>query len=210
MSVMEKLFGAFGGQPAPQPAPQPQPGNIPAGSGATNPANSTVPEGGGAAPEAAASPLAEFAELWKPAEGANQPTEMFGNVDPKKLMEAASKTNFAQAIPKEVMQKIANGGQDAMEAFAVAMNTVSQQVYANSALATTKIVEQALKKAQETYDARLPGIIKQHTVSDALRSDNPIFSNPAVAPIISALEQQLTQKFPSATATEITDMAKIS
>ena len=54
----------------------------------------------------------------------------------------------------------------------------------------------------------LPQHIKRQTVTDALRSENPIFSNPAVAPIISALEAQMTVKYPNATAPEITAMAK--
>ncbi len=214
MSIMNSIFGAFTGgtsaaptTPVPQAAPTP--GNIPAGTGGADPANTLTPPGTTATSQESASPLAEFADLWKPvATDPNAPTSMFGDVDPQKLMEAAKKTDFSKAITSEQMQAIAGGGEGAVAAFAAAMNSVAQTVYANSAMATTKIVEQALTKAQNNYDSKLPGIIKQHTVSDSLRADNPVFSNPAVQPLITALESQMAVKYPNATASELTSMAK--
>lgn len=209
MSVMEKLFGAFTGsqQQQQQTQQQPQPGNIPAGSGATSPTNTTVPEGGAPAPEAKA-PLADFAKLWEAPENTPQPEALFGNVDPQKLMEAAGKTDFSKVITPEQLQAINAGGEGAMAAMMQAMNKMSQAVYANSAMATTKIVDQALKKAQEQFNSQIPTLVKQHTVSDTLRTENPIFSNPAVAPLVEAMKQQFTLKHPNATAGEIAQMTK--
>jgi hypothetical protein len=65
-----------------------------------------------------------------------------------------------------------------------------------------------LAKSRENFLAELPQHIKQQQVSTTMRDSNPIFSNPAVQPIISALEIQMTQKYPNATPTEITSMAK--
>jgi len=211
MSLMTNIFGALTGGtgPAPQQQQQASPaGNIPPGSGATDVGNPQVPVGTVAASQEPSSPLADFADLWKPADNANAPTSMFGEIDQTKLMEAAKKTDFSKAVSKEQFEAIAAGGQGAVEAFAAAMNSVAQTVYANSAVATTKIVEQALTKAQQSYDTRLPGIIKQHTLSDTLRSENPVFSNPAVQPLISAMETQMAVKYPNATASELTSMAK--
>lgn len=209
MSIMDKIFGGFGASaPAPntQPAQQVNPGNIPSGAGATDSSNTTVPPG--TVQTSQESPLANFADLWKPVENAQTPEAMFANVDPAKLMEAAKKTDFSKAISPDQLEAIAGGGQEAVAAFASAMNSVAQTVYANSALATTKIVEQALAKAQQQYDAKIPGLIKRQTVSDTLRTENPMFSNPAVQPLISALEAQLAVKNPNATANELTSMAK--
>jgi hypothetical protein len=75
-------------------------------------------------------------------------------------------------------------------------------------LLTTKIVEQALARQQANFEAKLPGIIKQHTVADSLRNENPIFSDPAVAPLVKAMEHQLAQKYPNATSSELTQQAK--
>ena len=199
MGIFDSMFSAFGGTPAQQQPVQQQqtPGNIPPNSGAVDPANSTVPAGTVTQsqqqpPET--SPLDAFADLWKPVEG-QTPEQLFPNIDPAKLMEAAKKTDFAKVITNEQMEAIAGGGQNAVAAFTGAMNSVAQAVYANSALATTRIVEEALKKAQSTYDAKLPSLIKKQNLSDTLRAENPMFSNPAIQPIISALKLKLHLNF---------------
>lgn len=227
-SIMSMFNGMFGSQPQQQAqvAGNPgagQPGNIPPQAGATDNSNSTLPPGtvaaanqntgtpeSGASNNQAAAPLAEFADLWKPVttEGAAQDTSFLGNVDPAKVMEAASKTNFSQVLSQDALAKITQGGPEAVAAFADAMNKVAQNVYAQSAIATTKIVEQGLAKAQGKFSADLPQQIKRHTVTDNLRQDNPAFNNPAVAPLISAMEQQFTLKYPNSSASEITAMAK--
>lgn len=220
MSVMEKIFGAFNqnqqqnqqnqqNQNQQQGTPvTPQGSQIPPNAGATDPNNPTVPPGGNTTPTTPESPLKDFATIWEPNVNAKPDEPLFGNVDPNKLMEAARKTNFSGAITKDMMIKIQAGGQEGAEAFQQGMNAVAQTVFANSALATTKIVEQALEKQRKSFEEKLPGIIKQHAVSDSLRNENPIFNDPAVAPLIKAMEHQFAQKYPNATASELTQHAK--
>lgn len=209
MSVMEKLFGAFGaGAPAAQPTPPgaTPPGNIPANAGATDPNNPQVPPQEVTPP----SPMADFADLWKPSETTQETTQQgfLGNVDPQKVMEAAARTDFSKAIDKDTLARINAGGADAMTAMMESMNKVAQHVFAQSAMSTTKIVEAALAKAETKFQADLPGQVKRLSVTENMRNENPIFSNPAVAPIIAAVEFQLQQKNPTASASEITKMAK--
>lgn len=193
-----------------QPGQTPPPVTTPPG--ATDPTNPTVPANSPGTPgePKVESPLDQFADLWKidPNAAAAGKAENLFNIDPAKLQEAASKTNFSQVISQDTIQKMAAGGQEAVEAFVDSMNKVAQATYAQSAMATAKIVEQALGKAQESYDARIPNLIKQHQVSDNLRNESPIFNNPAVSPLISAMEVTFTQKYPNASASEITKMAK--
>jgi hypothetical protein len=207
VAFLAGLQNIFGGNSAPvvgaAPAAAGSPGSIPEGAGTTG-ANTTVP----ATEAEPAAPLADFAKLWERNASDTTQQPVIGAVDPKKLMEAAQKTDFAKAIPKDTMAKIQAGGQEGQEAFAQAMNLVTQTVYANSAMATAKIVEQALAKQQSNFEAKLPQIIKQHQLSDTLRSENPVFSNPAVKPLINAMEHQLATKFPDASASELTAMAK--
>lgn len=208
MSLLSNMFGGFGATTvapaAAAPAPV-TPGNIPENTQLANPNNPTIPDGAGGAPD---TPLADFATLWDKDPNAAAPAPMFGTIDNAKLMKAAQGTDFAKAIPKELMAKMQAGGQEGLEASMAAMNLMSQTVYANSAAATAKIVEQALTKQQAAFEAKLPGIIKQHHMSDSLRSENPALSNPAVQPFIQAMESQLAVKHPGATATELTAMAK--
>ena len=220
MSMFSNLMGSS--QPAAPAAPPgtvgtpATPGNIPQGApntGVTTPGtapNGQVPATVTDPTGTSATPFDSFQDLWK-----NDPVDpnaaapgVFGKVDPQKFMEAAGKIDFSKAVTPEMLQAISTGGDAAMNAFATAMNKVAQGVYAQSAFATTKIVEQALSKSKESFMAELPQHIKKQTVTDSLRAENPIFSNPAVQPIISALEAQMTVKYPHATAPEITQMAK--
>lgn len=219
MGIMDMFQNAFGShqqsnqptQPAAAANTPPQPGNIPATTPNTA-ASSAAAAPNGTLPANAdgASPLDQFKDLWQPVttDPNAPPADSIFNVDPKKMMEAAMKTDFSKAVTPEIMAKINAGGAEAMTAMMEAMNRMSQATYGQAALASTKIVEQALLKAQESYDARIPAMVKKFQVGESLRADNPIFSNPAVSPLISAMETQFTQKYPNASAAEITALAK--
>lgn len=161
-------------------------------------------------PSPNASPLDNFTTLWEPEPNKNTetPADRFANVDPQKIMAAASGADFTKVITPETMNAIKAGGDGAMDAMLQAMNKMTQTVYAQSAIAANKIVSQALREASERSDADLPGKIKQQTVSDTLRTDNPALSHPAAAPILQAIEFQMSQKFPNASAAELTTLAK--
>jgi hypothetical protein len=157
------------------------------------------------------SPLDQFKSLWEPTAtpqvDGTLPANMFSGTDPAKMLEAARKVDFSKSIPPEVLSKITAGGPEAATAFAQALNDVSQRAYAQSSFASTKIVEAALAKFQEGIDARLPGQIKKHAVSDSIRESNPALMHPAAAPIMEAMQSQLAVKYPNATVSEIRDMA---
>lgn len=234
MGIMD-IFSGFGGgntnQPTTPPAstaPAPNsgagnPGNIPPNTG-TPPTGDNVTAPNGVVPpttttnppttttnEENKTPLDEFADIWKnePTDpNKAKPTGVFGNVDPKKFAEAAGRIDFSKVVSPEQLASIAKGGEDAQKAFATALNSVAQTVYAQSAFASTKMIDAALARAKEGFMADLPQHIKKQQVGESLRNENDIFSNPAVSPIIGALESQLTIKYPNASAREITDMAK--
>lgn len=163
------------------------------------------------ATDPAASPLDQFKSLWEPTSNPQVdntlPANMFAGTDPAKMLEAARKVDFSKSIPPDVLAKITAGGPDAAAAFAAALNNVSQQAYAQSSFASTKIVEAALAKFQEGLDNRLPSQIKKHQVSDSIRESNPTLMHPAAAPILEAMQSQLTVKYPNATVAEIRNMA---
>ena len=211
MNIGEMFKSVLGtNNPAQAPNGQQNPGNIPTNTGTTT----ADPTGSSAITETKAepivSPLEEFKDIWQPnATDPNaQKDELFGQIDPKKLMEAAGRVDFSKSLTPEHFKKISEGGEGAMQAFADSLNQVARQVYAQSAFATTKIVEQAVAKAESRFADKVPSLVKKHQVSDSLRSENPVFSNPAVQPLVSAIESQLTMKHPNATASEISDMAK--
>ena len=217
MSIFDKLFGSAPASTPPQNLP---PGAQPGQQGplqGTQATSQTAPNGMIPAqnqetppqqqsmPTVPATPLDPFKDVWQTAktpEG-SETQGMFANLDPQKLMESARKVNFSGALTPENMQKIQAGGQEAITALTESLNSVAQTVYAQSALATTKIVEQALNKQKEQYAAELPGMVKRHSTSESLLSNNPLLQNPAIQPLVGALQEQLIRKNPNATGAEI-------
>lgn len=155
-------------------------------------------------------PLDQFNTLWEtdPNNTAPGTESIFANLDPAKIFEAAKNANFAGTISQENLQAISQGGEPAMRAFQEAMNAATQAVFAQSTLATTKIVEQALAKQAAKYEEAIPNLVRKHAASDSLHTENPALSNPAAQPIISAIQAQLAIKHPNATATQLKTMAK--
>lgn len=213
MSIFDKLFGAA--QPTAQTPAAPAaaaPGNL--NPNATQPlaANpgvpATAPTPNTTEPAPAASPMDQFNELWQPAVVDPEANQPLINIDPKALAEAARKTDFAKLIQPELMARVQAGGEDGSIAMMQMLNQVAQGVYAQSAFANSKMVEQAIAKARDQFNSDIPAHVKKLQVSDTLRQENPVFNHPAASPILGAVESQLTVKYPNASASEITTMAK--
>lgn len=231
MSVASAIQQLFGGTPANlqrpmTPAQAANPNNAasvppvnPAPTGNVNPAasNGTNPsptgEGNGVVPlqvvdpNVPASPLDSFKDLWHtdPVDPASLPKPMFDGVTPQKLAEQAKKVDFTKSITPENLAAIQKGGPEALAAMVESMGHVAQTVYAQSAYATTQIVAKAVKDSQAQSESNLPDLVKRLSVREGLRSDNPILKDPALAPIITALETQMTLKNPNASAQDIQD-----
>lgn len=203
--------------PAQQQAPAPTPGtpgNMPAAPVVSNMPGTGVTPNNSVANQpdntTSQSPLDAFKDLFTIDPATSNPANSIPtfNVDQAKLREAAAKNDFSKVIPPELLEKIAAGGAEAQQAMMAAMNAMSQRVYADSAFATTQILEAALKKQAEAIESRLPGLIKNQNLSESLRTENPIFSHPAAAPMLDTLQKQVLQKFPNATVTEQKEMAQ--
>jgi len=160
-----------------------------------------------AAPESD-SPLAEFANVWDtvPSDGKDDSAPM--QIDPTKLQEAVLKADFSKQITPEILAKIAEGGEGAVQATMQAMNSVGQQVMMQSTLATNKMIDQAVAKAVTTQQSKIPELLAKQNLSNSLKDANPVFNDPAVKPVIDAVANQLQSKFPQASTTELTAMAE--
>jgi hypothetical protein len=216
---MDRLFG--NNNPAPSTPSATSPANPAELNTSGNPAlgtNPTVPATVDAngnpvtptTPATPATPLDAFAKLWEDAPnptGDNANAGLF-NVDPEKLKAAAASVDFTKSLTPELMQQIAGGGENAMKAVMEAMNKTAQATYAQSAMATTKIVEKAVEKANADFMAKIPSMLKSQNLSNSLLEENPALSHPAAAPLIDAVQKQLTTKYPNATSSELNKMAK--
>jgi hypothetical protein len=226
MSIMAKLFGNLGIQ---QPAGAPQqtqapvanpnapamPGNMPANNNnPPAPGNPTAPNSAVQATantpnDGAAKPtpegLEKFADLWniKPEDQPKGHEPVFAGVTPEAIQQVAGKQDFSKVVTPELMQQISAGGEAAVAATLQAMNLMAQQTYAGSAEASMKLIETALEKQRTQFEASLPNLVRQQTVAQTLRSSNPIFNDPAAAPMLKGLQDQFQLKNPTATPEQI-------
>lgn len=211
-SVMSRLFGSAPAAQAPVAATPPGPGNIPADAAARIASvdnQATAPNG---MVPATATPalkgLDAFADLFTPVQGQqqNQGQPLF-NVDQNKMLEAARNQNFKPIASPEQMQAILAGGEQAAAAMMDLMNDTAQRVYAQSAFASTKLIERGLETSNFAKADALPEAIRRHTTTATMRESNPLFSNPAVQPMIDMAKQQILVKYPNATPSEVAALA---
>lgn len=212
-SVMQKIFGA----PAPVAPPNQQQVNTsnnlqnnaappePASSSNAAP-NGTIPPG--TIDDANKSPGDKFSKLWETTPiDPNKQEQSDQGLTPQQMLEAASKVDFAKVLDKDLIAKITAGGEDAAAALVQALNKVSQQTYAQTVLVTDKLITAQVEKAQHTFANKVPELVRRQKIQDGLIKDNPAFKDPAVAPVVGLIQNQLAEKFPSATADEIQQMA---
>lgn len=155
------------------------------------------------------SPLDGYKDMWQAADTDLKVTSLVPDmkVDPKLIMEQAKKFDFSKAISPELTTKALAG--DAA-AFGQVLNQAIQASFAQQTHTTTRIVEAALTEQEKRFnDVVLPAKLREHNISAGLRAEeNSLFSNPATAPVLSMIEQQLQIKNPTAPASEIQKLAK--
>lgn len=228
MSIFDQIFGKAPTTPTAVPTPaqvqqaQAQaaatPGNMPADtatrvastSSAGTAPNGTVPAGTDTAGKAGKSGLDVFSDLFQtdPNAPKPEPGQPLFNVSKEKMMESARKQDFKESVTAEQAAAIAAGGPEAVHTLMEIINTVSQNVYAQSAFTTTKLIENALDRSKFAKTDDIDSRIRSSSVSNSLREENPLFSNPAVAPMLDMVKSQMLVKFPQATTAEIADMSK--
>ncbi len=155
------------------------------------------------------SPLDQFATLWENDPNAPK-TENFTPevLDQTKLQEVMSKVDMTAAVTPENLAAIQAGGEEATKALMNSLNSVAQQTLMQATVISNKMSEQNTINLQKSILAQIPNLLKEQGLSNSLAEQNPIYSNPAVAPVIDAVKSQLALKNPNATVSELTTMAQ--
>lgn len=198
-----------GQQAANQQTQQQAAGNPTVPSAGTPQSNGSVPAIP-AAGQGSASPLEGYKELWKVDASTNgsQPGNSDSFVpnfelDPVKLTEAASKIDFLATVPQD---QLAAAMTDP-EAMKAVINNGLRNVFANAMTGSGNLVTHSMGKAQEALlNKVLPESYRTQAVQAAL-ADNPVFSNPAVAPVVDMVRDQMQRKYPTASPQEIANHA---
>lgn len=198
-------------------APQPRPGqtNLPAANpqqvlSPNQPAqDSTQQPQGGQQPQAPASPLDKFTELWHPkknekgepvapaADPLRQPVFTF---DPAKIQATADQMDFTGGVDPELVSK-ALGGDAA--AFSDVINQAIRTAVVGMTMNNGNLINTALASNNERLTAQLPTHIKKHQLQEASPEDNPVFNHPAAQPLVQTLKQLALAKDPNARVSDI-------
>lgn len=198
MGIMDTLFGS-GNKTAAAPAPA-------ASTGA--PAAATGDQGAAPAGQQNQSPLDSFNEAFK-IDTSNAPpadTRLFGEVDPKKVMESAGTVNFLQVANPTDIEAVKAGGDEATKALGRILQAVTSASYGQSAIASTQMIEQAATLLEQRLMNKLPGQVRNTLVDTTLASSNAAFNHPAVAPLVELAKSKFIQANPTASAEEISSM----
>lgn len=195
--------------PAPTPNPNPNANSAPIPgvdpNNPTNPANAPAPQSAVNPPQTdPQDPFKAFSGMWDidPTKLNPETPAFFANIDHAKVMESARKTNFAQ-MTQEQASAIQAGGPEALKAMQQILNAAAQNVYGQGAIATSRMVDQALAAQRKQFQDMLPGLITQQQARATIQETNPIFTNPALAPMVEGLRAQFQAKNPNATPAEL-------
>lgn len=201
-------------QPGQVANPNIQPGTNPQVDNKTvpNPGDTIPPNNLAAFPEnkttEGASPLDSYKDLFtvgKDDKAAPSLVPSF-TMDTKAIFEAAGKIDFTKAISPELLDKASKGDAASL---AQLVNQAAQAGFAQATVTTGNIVKDALTKQADTFKNEvMPDILRRHQISVGM-SENPLYTNPAVAPLLKSVEGQLAIKYPTASSDEITKHAKV-
>lgn len=206
---MAGIFDIFRAPPAPAPAPAPA--TPQQGTSQQQTGTESQSQQQDTSTQQQQSPLDTYKDLFDTSKDSTaqptlDPSAPLFNVDNSKLQEAVSKLDVSKSIPPEVFAKISQGGQEAQQAFAVAMNKVAQEAFGRSIAVAAQMVNAANQKILESVDTHIPGQMSKLLLQNHVLDDNPAFKHPAVQPLISAVSEQLRAKNPGKSAAEIKQM----
>ena len=190
-----------GQQQAAQPGQQ-QPGQVQQPAGVQAPAGFSAP---------AASPLDAFAGLWQTAQQEQKADPLTAEVIPmgaeqlQALQQRVSTVNFLSGVKPESVAAALGGDQ---AAFMSVINSAVQAAMLQSVRVNNTMLNAAVNQRTQEIMKALPSNVQQALTANQLRQDLPIFNHPAAAPLLSALEQNLTLNQPGITPAQATQVAK--
>lgn len=197
------MFGKSQANEAPAAAPTNSPGNLPA---QPKPQAEPTP----AEPVEPTAPLDKYSSLWEDEPNQNLPNTnnaaYVPNLTQEQLSNVTKGLDFSKSISPEMLEAIQGGGEGAMKAMLQAISSVGQQAVLHSTVVNNKMTEEAVKAAVERTKGGLPELLRQQNANATTSELNPLLSNPAVAPIIEAAQEQFLRKNPNATPKEIAQM----
>jgi len=208
MSILDALgFGKSAASAAPAPAPAPASGAVKTeGVSGTEGIKSGPKETPAEKPK---SPLDAFSDLFTiDPKAANKPTQTNPfDIDPSKIKESAGKIDFTRNINDETLEAIRGGGEEAITATLAAMNQMSQTNYAYAVALATQMAKKASEHTLEQVQQLVPDLVRNMRANEEISESNPALNHPAAQPLIKAMMQQFSIKYPDASPKELKEQA---
>jgi len=153
------------------------------------------------------SPLDSFSALWDtPSNDGTNNTPAAQELTPENVAAAVAKQDFKSFITPDMLTAISEGGESAQQAFSAGLDAVAKQVLVQSTLVSNKLAANAIEKALQAQSASLPTMLRDQSVESFMQDSNPMLSNPAIKPVVTATRSQLQKQFPDATPAQIMEM----
>lgn len=149
------------------------------------------------------SPLDSFKDLWKDnpqSPGAAGNGNLF-NMDPAKLEEAVSRSDFLSQLPKDKLATAMQGVQNP-DALMEIMNGLAQRAFSMSLQMGTNMTEAAGKQLQTRFKDGFGDLYQQHSLK-TMKPDNPILQDPAVAPMLDMVREKIRSQNPGMSPDDI-------
>ena len=159
-----------------------------------------------------AKPVDDFATLWNPTvdkDGNPIPEQVNSlgsninfNLDVGALDKHFSTIDFTKGLDPNLFSAVASGGDNAIAALPQIINHAVRQAVLTSAQSTTKLVQGTVGNADKNITDIVQAEIKKLGLQDTIRS-NPIYSDPAYAPVVDMVQTRVLQKYPNATQADL-------
>ena len=151
------------------------------------------------------SPNAEFQDLWK-MEPTQQNQAPNFRIDPKQLSQVTGNMDFSKSVSRDDLAKIVQGGEEAVGALVSVLNSVGREIFSTNAQFSSHMTEAGYNTAQQAINQGLPNLVKKQFTQNELFAANPKLRDPALQPLVMAIQSQITQKYPNASAGEVNGM----
>ena len=208
MSIFQQIFGKQQPQQpaASQQQQQAQNGQQHVNNNPTVPNQSNQMPPNNAAQPGDESPTDKFKDLWQNTPNASADNTPNFRLNPETLAQHTQKMDFTRSVNGDDLQKIAAGGQEAVDALKNILNGVGRDIFSNTAQFSSHMTESGYRVAQQSIDKGLPDIVRRQMSSQELYQANPKLRDPAMQPLVSAIQMQISQKYPNATPAEVNGM----
>jgi len=153
------------------------------------------------APASSAPAAPDYSQLWTVQQQQNAGLRSPLTIDQQKLVGLAKSKNFLpQGIPQDAVAALMQGDASKLSAFFnAALQFVYNQATTDAAMATSA----AFDVYGSQIEQHLPGVLQNFQVTSELGKSNPLMSDPAFAPMVSAAAQQMRAAYPNASAQDI-------